>query len=158
MSKLLKKSELTPFFIARIIYAKEGDFVLLGHLDMMSLIDKALRRTELEFITGRGYKRKLKFSSSPALSLGFSSGCEFIDAKLAKDYPADFVKSEISRQFPEGLNVRDVLLSEAKFPVPCGCVYEKKYFKFFKKKTRVIFGEKQKVTPPARRISFIYPV
>jgi len=155
MSKLLKKSELTLFFIARIIYAKDGDFILFGHLDMMNLIEHALRRTELEFITGMGYKRKIKFSSSPALSLGFSSVCEFIDVKLRRNYPADFIKSEISRQFPEGLNVQKVLLSETKFPAPRGCVYEKKRLIFFKKKIRVTFGEKQKVAPPARRISFI---
>ncbi len=143
-------------FTARIIYAKDGDFILFGHLDMMNLLEHALRRTELEFVTGRGYKRKIKFSSSPALSLGFGSGCEFIDVKLGKDYSADFIKSEISRQFPEGLNVREVLLSERKFPTPCGCVYEKKYLIFFKKKIKIIFGGKQKVAPPARRISFIY--
>jgi len=143
-------------FIARIIYSKDGDFVFFGHLDMMNLIEHALRRTELEFITGRGYKRKIKFSSSPALSLGFSSGCEFVDVKLRKSYPADFIKSEISRQFPEGLKVGKVLVSGKKFPAPRGCVYEKKRLVFFKKKIRVTFGKKQKVTAPDRRISFIY--
>lgn len=144
----------------RVTYTKSGVFLLMGHLDSMAHIDKAFRRMDLDFITGQGYKRKIKFSSSPALSLGMESECEYIDVKLIKDYPEAVILDQFQKHFPPGLKVEKIEIFLSKPPQPRGCVYEKKYrlfglFNRMKIKT-IVFGSGEKIQHPAKRIKFIF--
>ncbi len=144
----------------RVTYSKRGRFVLIGHLDTMMHIDMALRRTGLNFVTGQGYKRKIKFSSSPALSLGVESVCEYIDVKLVEDYPEGIIFSRFADNFPPGLDVIKTEIINGKAPQPIACVYEKKekllgLFPRTVQKT-LFFGSGEKISQPATRIKFIF--
>jgi len=144
----------------RITYSKTGSFVLMGHLDTMMHIDMALRRTGLDFVTGQGYKRKLKFSSSPALSLGVESLCEYKDVKLINDYPGDIIFSRFAAHFPPGLEVLKTEIIRGKAPQPKAAVYEKKtnilgLFPRIVRKT-IVFGSGEKISPPVVRVQFIF--
>jgi len=149
-------------YFARIIYSKTCAFKIIGHLDTLCHLQKALRRMNIDFVTGKGYRMKIKYSASPALPLGVESLCEFIDVALTKNYPRSYLMDEAISHFPPGLSVKEVFLSEKKFPSPVGCVYEKKrtiagIFKF-RKKIKIMFGEdkKKKIIYPAVRVAFIY--
>ena len=100
----------------RVTYVKSGVFLLMGHLDAMAHMDKAFRRMNLDFMTGQGYKRKIKFSASPALSLGLESECEYIDVKLIKDYPDGVILSQFQKHFPPGLKVEKIEIFLSKPP------------------------------------------
>ena len=144
----------------RVTYSKSGRFVLTGHLDTMMHIDMALRRTGLDFVTGQGYKRKIKFSSSPALSLGVESLCEYIDLKLVLDYPEAIVRSRFSDHFPPGLDVVKTEIIHGKSLVPVAAVYEKKenFLGLFPRTVRktLFFGGGKKISQPAVRVKFIF--
>ncbi|MCD6413129.1 MAG: DUF2344 domain-containing protein, partial [Elusimicrobia bacterium] len=147
---LLILSDIMNYTI-RIVYSKEGKFILFGHLDTIDLILKAVRRADLDFVTGQGYKRKIKYSAAPALSLGFSSDCEFIDFYCEKNANKNRIFGELSKQFPAGLDIKEVIVTELKLRQPIGCVYEKEG-----KTITVRFGAGVRVSPPGRRISFIF--
>ncbi|MCD6310880.1 MAG: DUF2344 domain-containing protein [Elusimicrobia bacterium] len=144
----------------RVTYSKRGRFVLTGHLDTMMHIDMALRRTGLNFVTGQGYKRKIKFSSSPALSLGIESLCEYIDVKLLVDYPEGVIFSRFSDHFPPGLDVVKTETIPGKAPQPVAAVYEKKekFLGIFPRTVRkaLFFGSGEKITQPAVRVKFLF--
>jgi len=144
----------------RVTYSKRGRFVLTGHLDTMMHIDMALRRTGLDFVTGQGYKRKIKFSSSPALSLGIESLCEYIDVKLTRDYPEGVIFNRFSDHFPPGLDVIKTEITPGKAPVPVAAVYEKtaKILGLFPRTVRktLFFGGGKKISQPAVRIRFLF--
>lgn len=91
----------------RVIFEKTGRGIYFGHLDMMFQIEKVLRRTNIDFVRGHGYKRKIKYSSSPAVKLGREARC-YIDVGLEKSYSPEFLKQEFSRQFPDGFKFLDV--------------------------------------------------
>ncbi|MDO9514259.1 MAG: TIGR03936 family radical SAM-associated protein [Elusimicrobiota bacterium] len=144
----------------RVTYSKLGRFVLMGHLDTMMHIDMALRRTGLDFVTGQGYKRKIKFSSSPALSLGVESLCEYIDVKIIDDYPGDIIFRRFADNFPPGLEIIKTEIIRGKALQPKAAVYEKKekflgLFSRIARKT-IVFGSGEKISFPAVRVSFIF--
>ncbi|MBA3066574.1 TIGR03936 family radical SAM-associated protein [bacterium] len=142
----------------RVTYSKRGRFVLTGHLDTMMHIDMALRRTGLHFVTGQGYKRKIKFASSPALPLGVESVCEYIDVKLVEDYPGGIIFSRFADNFPPGLDVIKTEIINGKAPPPKAAVYEKKlkFLGLFPRVIRktIVFGSGEKISFPAVRVKF----
>src|SRR5439155_6405281 len=68
-----------PYTTYRIRFAKLGRAAFLGHLDLMRLLARALRRAELGLAVTRGYSPKPRMTFGPALSLGVPSLGELVD-------------------------------------------------------------------------------
>jgi len=136
----------------RIFYSKKGKFVFMGHLDTIFHIEKILRRMEIDFVKGRGYKRKIKFSTSPPLKTGFSSDCEFVDLETEKEYSPDYINSEVLKAFPEEMKPVKVVISKEKIKS------QPKEFVFEKEGRIFKFSVNQKITlsPPAKKIDLIF--
>jgi len=67
---------------ARVRYGKTGLARLIGHLDTIRALTRAIRRAGIEGVYSQGFSPRLKLSFGPALPLGFTSECEFFDIKL----------------------------------------------------------------------------
>lgn len=97
----------------RIRYAKDYPATLLGHLDIMALMQRGMRASGWPLEFTRGFNPRIKLSSSPPLSLGFSSECEYIDVSLRTGL-STYRMGLFSRSLIEGITVRDI------YPLPAG--------------------------------------
>ncbi|NOY78825.1 MAG: TIGR03960 family B12-binding radical SAM protein [Calditrichaeota bacterium] len=79
----------------RLAYQKLGLVRFLGHLDLMTVIQRAFRRLKVPLVFSQGFSPHPKISPGPPLSLGFESLAEYLDVQL---YGEDF------RDLPERLN------------------------------------------------------
>jgi radical SAM family uncharacterized protein len=71
-----------PFARYRVRFAKVGRVAFLGHLDMVRLWARTLRRAELPVAMSRGFSPKPRMSFGPALGLGVPSLGEVMDMEL----------------------------------------------------------------------------
>jgi radical SAM family uncharacterized protein/radical SAM-linked protein len=71
-----------PYSTYRIRFAKIGRAAFLGHLDLIRLLARSLRRADLPLAMTRGFSPKPRMAFGPALGLGVPSLGEMMDVDL----------------------------------------------------------------------------
>jgi hypothetical protein len=69
----------------RLRYRKDEVLMWVGHLDVMRLVIKLLRRAEVPFATHGKFSPKPRITYGPPLSLGVSADAELLDIELRDD-------------------------------------------------------------------------
>ena len=87
----------------RIKYKKDLPFI--GHLDMVRLWERALRRTDLACAYSEGFNPRQKMSFGPPLPLGFTSECEFLDIYFERWMNPEAVKDALNKTLPRGIEI-----------------------------------------------------
>ena len=66
----------------RVRYHKDSRLAFLGHLDLISTVERCVRRSGLPFSIGNGFARRMRVQFSSALPTGTSPACEYFDVRL----------------------------------------------------------------------------
>ena len=69
----------SPFSRVRVFFAKRGSMCFMGHLDLVRVIPRMLRRAGLEIGFTRGFNPTPRMSFGPALPLGMAAREEVVD-------------------------------------------------------------------------------
>ena len=76
----------------RFKFSKTGSYKYFSHLDIISIISRAIRRAKIRVKYSEGFNPKPKMSFGPPTSLGIESYAEYGDIILADDLePEDFL-------------------------------------------------------------------
>ena len=89
----------------RIKYKKGGWLVFIGHLDMVRLWERAIRRADIPVIYSQGFNPRQKLSFGPPLSLGIASDCEFLDIYSDKWMNPEEIKERLRGVLPSGIEI-----------------------------------------------------
>jgi len=89
------------------VFEKKGDMVYISHLDLMTLIRRAIRRTGLAFVLTEGFSPHVKISMPKALKLGCQSDREEMSFWLT-ERPHLEIKEALNRELPEGVRILEV--------------------------------------------------
>ena len=92
----------------RMRFSKTGRAVYISHLDLMRTITRAFLRAECRLKYSEGFNPHPNISIALPLSVGCESVCEIMDFKMLEDMPCGEIKSRLSTQMPEGIEVRKV--------------------------------------------------
>jgi len=92
----------------RLRYSKKGEMRFLSHLELMSCLSRALRRTGLRIKYSKGFHPLPKLSFGPALSVGIESEAEYADVELEEMIRPDELKERLNIQLPQDISVLDV--------------------------------------------------
>lgn len=87
----------------RVAYAKGERLAYLGHLEVLTTMERALRRSGLPVSIGNGFARRMRVQFSQALPVGASSACEYLDARLEERVDAQEALDRLVRATPAGL-------------------------------------------------------
>ena len=98
----------------RMRFSKTGRAVYISHLDLMRTITRAFLRAECRLKYSEGFNPHPNISIALPLSVGCESVCEIMDFKMLEDMPCDEIKSRLSTQMPEGIEVLEVYEPERK--------------------------------------------
>ncbi|MCA9661160.1 MAG: TIGR03936 family radical SAM-associated protein, partial [Myxococcales bacterium] len=77
-----KEAAEAAFTRVRIHFAKRGAMRYMGHLDLLRVIPRMLRRARLEVAFSRGFNPIPRMSFGPALPLGTAAQAEVVDVDL----------------------------------------------------------------------------
>jgi radical SAM family uncharacterized protein/radical SAM-linked protein len=98
-------------FCYRLEYSRTGNTRLLGHLEVIQLFYRALRRTGLPVNYSQGFNPSPRITFSPALPLGTESLAEYLILEMAKPLgDPEAVRSDFNRYLPPGFEVKRVQL------------------------------------------------
>ncbi|MBE3572610.1 MAG: DUF2344 domain-containing protein [Moorella humiferrea] len=93
----------------RIKYRKGGWTVYLGHLEMLRLWQRAMRRAGLPLAYSRGFNPHPRLSFGPALAVGIEGLAEYLDVELAEPLSGEEIKERLGAELPVGLELILVL-------------------------------------------------
>jgi radical SAM family uncharacterized protein/radical SAM-linked protein len=100
----------------RVHMGKLGEMALLGHLDFLRLLDRAIRRAALPITFTGGFHPSPRIAPASALPLGTTSSGELVDFELTEAIaPADF-QTRLVAQLPAELPVYAVKQIDASVP------------------------------------------
>lgn len=104
-------------FYYTVTYSREGAICYLGHLEILQIVFRILRRARIRTNFSKGFNPSPKVSFSPALPVGTQSNAEFFIMDLPSTLNnLEETKVHLNRQMPPGLAVQDISLSNGKVP------------------------------------------
>lgn len=90
------------------VFTKKGRLRFISHLDLMRLLMRALRRSELPLKMSEGFSPHPKLSIKRALKLGLESDNEEATIALKESVNPEDFKDKLQRELPEGIEIKDV--------------------------------------------------
>jgi len=98
-------------FIYQLTLCKKQDMVYFSQLDLVRILERALRRTNLNVVFTQGFNPHIKMSFSQALKLGREGKIEVI-LYFLKKYNLKELKEIVSSQLPQGLDISEITYLE----------------------------------------------
>ncbi len=90
------------------VFSKKGAVRYIGHLDLMRLFARAMRRAELPLKLSEGFSPHPKLSLKRALKLGVESENEEGSIVLKLPLEPEEFKINLQKQLPEGIEIKHV--------------------------------------------------
>lgn len=88
----------------KITLSKSGDMVYLSQLDIMHLLERALRRTGLPLYYTQGFNPHVKISFHSSLKLGQEGQIE-VTLYFSEEVSLEHLKEALKPQLPAGLDL-----------------------------------------------------
>ncbi|MBF0911309.1 MAG: DUF2344 domain-containing protein [Atopobiaceae bacterium] len=93
----------TETFRLRVAYKKDNRLAFLGHLELITTIDRCVRRAQLPFRVGNGFAKRMSIQFSQSLPTGASSDAEYYDLKLTEYVEPDEALERLKKATPPAL-------------------------------------------------------
>ncbi|MBQ9935896.1 MAG: DUF2344 domain-containing protein [Lachnospiraceae bacterium] len=93
----------------RIKYTKTGVLRFIGHLDIMRLFQKAIRRAKLDVAYSKGFSPHQIISFAAPMPLGMTSEGEYFDGDFERITSTEDMINRLNSTMPEGVKVLDIV-------------------------------------------------
>ncbi len=95
-----------------VTYHKLGESRLLGHLEMVKVFHRAIKRAEIKTAFSKGFHPMPKVSFDNPLPLGMESQCEHFSISVSTNIAPQSFLEKLNQQLPKGLGLTDVRLKK----------------------------------------------
>lgn len=92
----------------RLKFCKVGKICFIGHLDLMRLFQRALKRANLPISYSNGFNPHQIMSFAIPLPLGMESIAEYLDIQLQEDLEQNHIKNCLNNVMPDGIEILSV--------------------------------------------------
>jgi len=89
----------------RIKFTKGGRLRFIGHLDLLNLFHRAIKRTKLPVSYSKGFNPHQETSFALPLSLGYYGNGEYIDIYFAKPVNSGEIVEKLNLSMPSGIKI-----------------------------------------------------
>lgn len=90
-------------------FTKQEPVKFVSHLDMQRLFQRAFRRAGLPLAYSQGFNPHPLLSFATALSVGYTSDCEYFDIILSEPVPPDEFAERVNAVLPNGVRIIDAI-------------------------------------------------
>lgn len=112
----------------RVKFSKLGKIKFIGHLDLLKVFQRAIKRAKLPITYSKGFNPHQQVSFAIPLPLGMESISEYLDLKLDEDLDSNEILEKLNKEMPMGIEIINVLKlkdDEKNAPsIVCGGEYE----------------------------------
>lgn len=91
----------------RFRFDREEGLKYIGHLDIMRLFERALKRAEMPVAHTQGFNPRMKLVFGLPMALGLTSNCEYADIELDAEMTPETFMTKLNPHLPLGIKVMD---------------------------------------------------
>ncbi len=103
----------------RLKFSKIGKIKYTGHLDLLKIFQRAIKRANLPISYSQGFNPHQIMSFAIPLPLGMESDAEYIDMQFDEDLTPQFIKDTLNKNMPIGMEILNaVKLKEGQKSAP----------------------------------------
>ncbi len=103
-----------PSVNTRAFFSKMGRAKYISHLDLSSVISRAMKRTKLPIWQTEGYNPRTYVTFMLPLSLGQEGEHEAMDFRMLEDVPAGEIRDRLNAALPADIRVTEVTVPKDK--------------------------------------------
>ncbi len=92
----------------RLKFEKVGKMKYVGHLDLLRLFQRAVRRAKLPIHYSGGFNPHQETIFAMPLTLGMDSICDIIDIRLTEERSLEEIKNGMNAELPNGCKITEV--------------------------------------------------
>jgi radical SAM-linked protein len=92
-------------FPIKVVFHKGGDMIYFSQLDLIHVLERALRRTDLPIYFTQGFNPRVKISFSSGLKLGMEGKIE-TTLYFTENISFEMLDQKLSAQLPQGLTLK----------------------------------------------------
>ena len=111
----------------RVQYTKLGEAAYLSHLDLMTVLRRALARSRIPIGFSKGFHPQMLLSMGPASPLGQESEAEYLDIEFVQDMSSSEFRSRMNAALPKGIDFQRVWEIPKNTPSLNGTLREQAY-------------------------------
>jgi radical SAM family uncharacterized protein/radical SAM-linked protein len=89
----------------RVTYGKLGDMRMVGHLDLVQLFERAIRRASIPIAFTGGFNPNPRIIPANALSLGATSSGELVEFELTRRMEPEAFRRRLAAQLPDDVPI-----------------------------------------------------
>lgn len=93
----------------RLKFSKIGKIRYTGHLDLLKIFQRAIKRANLPISYSKGFNPHQIMSFAIPLPLGMESESEYIDMQLEEDLNTNYIKDILNQHMPIGMEILNVV-------------------------------------------------
>ncbi|MCL2415900.1 MAG: TIGR03936 family radical SAM-associated protein [Defluviitaleaceae bacterium] len=93
----------------RIFFSKIGKCRFIGHLDLQTFFQRAIKRAGLPAAYSEGFNPHQLLSFAQPLSLGYGGLREIVELEMTQTMPTDEIVARLGAQMPAGINILDAV-------------------------------------------------
>lgn len=96
----------------RLKFSKQGKIKFVGHLDLLKIFQRAIKRAKLPISYSEGFNPHQKVSFAIPLPLGMESISEYVDIRLEENLETQEILQKLNQEMPIGLEILNVIKLE----------------------------------------------
>lgn len=104
-SKIMTTQKHQTEYVVRCLFERFGDCSYIGHLDLMHVFDRAVRRADMPMLYSQGYNPRPMIVFALPLGVGIHTAGDYVDISLAQEVDAGKFMSEVNPQLPSGVKI-----------------------------------------------------
>lgn len=89
----------------RMRFTKTDNMRFISHLDLVRLMERALRRANVPLAFSQGFNPHPKISFATALSVGVASEGEYMDIEIEKEMDLQNFQDKMNGELPQGITI-----------------------------------------------------
>ena len=93
----------------RLKFSKIGKIKYTGHLDLLKIFQRAVKRANLPISYSQGFNPHQIMSFAIPLPLGMESQAEYLDIQLDKHLENEYIKNELNKNMPIGMEILNII-------------------------------------------------
>ena len=98
----------------RVEFSKTGILKYLSHLELVALLQRAMRRAGFPLIYSKGFHPSPRISFGPPLGVGIAGLSEYFDMEVIPPFDVVNNRSKLNSILPEGVYIKDMSVLPAK--------------------------------------------
>jgi len=107
--KMMTTKQHQTAYVCRCRFSRTGATSFIGHLDLKTVFERAVRRAGLSMLYSQGFNPRPMLVFALPLGVGIDTTADYVDISMAEPQDPDNFRKKVNEELPEGLRIESCI-------------------------------------------------